>query len=177
MILKDEKLQIRAIEESDAQGLLEMINDKETEDWVIGWSFPVSKHDQLQWIMNTKNQGGNVKLAIDSGKGFLGLISLTNLDFKNRTGALGIKLRKCARGNGYAKGAMKMLIKYCFEELNLNCLTAVVLFDNASSNALFTSLGFVKEGVLRSRIFKRDKYMDLISYSYTRGDYDKRDWK
>ena len=176
MILREQELSLRAIEECDAEGLLEMINDKDTEDFVVGWSLPVSKSSQLQWISNIKNQTDNIRLSVDAGEGFLGLVSISKLDFKNRTANLNVKLRKSARGKGYAKRALKMLIAYCFEELNLNCLIASVLEDNEPSNRLFAGLGFIKEGILRARVFKRDKYINLFSYSYTREDYDKRNW-
>lgn len=176
MILIDKELKIRAIEECDTDGLLEMINDKSTEDFVVGWSFPVSKANQIQWILSVKNDTRNVRLTVEAEEKMVGFVSITDLDFKNRTANLNVKMRKNARGKGYAKRALKLLVAYCFEELNLNCLIAGVLEDNEASNGLFKSLGFSVDGILRSRVFKRDKYIGLVSYSYTREDYDKRNW-
>lgn len=176
MILKDKDLIIRAIDEKDAEGLLEMINDKDVEDFVVGWSLPVSMKEQLQWISNVKNDSKNIRLTVAKGEEMIGFVSITNLDFKNRTANLNVKIRGFARGQGYATRALKMLIKYGFEELNLNCLTAGVLEDNIASNKLFEGLGFVKEGILRARVFKRNRYINLVSYSYLREEYNERNW-
>ena len=176
MILKDNELVCRAIDENDASCLLEMINDAEIENAVVGWSFPVSMIAQKEWIANLGKDKSNIRYAIDLGNGMIGMASLSAIDFKNKTANLNVKLLKNARGKGYASRAIKLLIKYCFEELNLNCLTAKILAENAASNNLFTNLGFYLEGSLRKRVFKGDEYHDLNSYSYLRDEYDKRNW-
>lgn len=63
-------------------------------------------------------------------------------------------LKDGSRGKGYGTEAVTMLVKYAFEELRLNCIHANILSYNASSIKLFELCGFVKEGVLRFRIFK-----------------------
>lgn len=47
MILKGEKVILRAIEREDQEFLKEMINDPELEKLVVGWSFPVSLEMQM----------------------------------------------------------------------------------------------------------------------------------
>ena len=42
MILKDDVVLLRAIEEDDANVLMNLINDPEVENSVFGWSYPVS---------------------------------------------------------------------------------------------------------------------------------------
>ena len=43
------KVILRALEPSDMPYLREMINDPEMERMVIGWSFPVSEKQQMDW--------------------------------------------------------------------------------------------------------------------------------
>ena len=169
---------LRAICQQDAPVLLEMINDGEIENAVVGWSFPVSMTDQLKWIESVRgDQRTCVRYAIDMGEGIVGVAALSSLDLKNRTANLNIKLLRAARGQGIACRAMQMLIGYCFEELNLHCVTANVISENEASNGLFTRLGFHRDGLLRDRVFKADRYHDLVAYSMLREEYDARDWQ
>lgn len=177
MILTDELVILRAIEDTDAEKLMEMINDPEIENSVVGYSFPVSLTNQRKWISELKNDK-TIRYAIDyKTTGFAGIISLSNLDFKNRSGNINIKLLKSARGQGIAEHSVKLLISYCFDELNLNCLYAGVLEKNEASKRLWLKLGFKIDGILRQRVYKNGEYHNLIEYSILKDEYDERNWQ
>jgi RimJ/RimL family protein N-acetyltransferase len=137
---------LRAIEEEDAPMLQEMINDPEMESMVVGYSYPVSLSDQKKWIASLSSDNV-IRYAIEADNKFVGVASLTNLDMKNRTANMNIKLMNTAQGKGYAIRAQKLLISYCFGELNLNCLTANILDYNANSQRLFEKLGFKPDDI------------------------------
>ena len=172
MILYDDIITLRAIEEEDASVLQCMINDPEIESSVVGFSYPVSMAEQKEWISGLKDDK-NIRYAIDNGSGMVGVAIISSIDFKNRVANLNIKLMKTARGMGYAKRAINLMLKYCFYELNLNCITANVLANNSSSNNLWQNLGFNIDGVLRQRVYKNGQYTDLLAYSLLRDEYDK----
>lgn len=172
MILFDEILTLRAIEEEDALLLKSMINDPEIENSVVGYSFPVSLSQQKKWISSLSDDK-NIRYIIDVNGEALGTLIISSLDFKNRTANLNIKLIKEARGKGYANRALKLAIEYSFNQLNLNCLTANVIEQNESSKTLWEKLGFSLDGVLRSRVFKNGKYHNLLAYSLLKDEYDK----
>ena len=65
------------------------------------------------------------------------------------------------------------MLSYCFNELNLNCITANVLANNEASSKLWQSFGFNLDGVLRQRVYKNGHYVDLMAYSLLRDEYDK----
>ena len=166
---------LRAIEENDRDMFLELINDAETERLIGGFSFPVSKLEQEQWI---KNQIGNKtalryviaeKDKLDTG---LGTIILSDIDYKNGVAQVHIKMSKNGgRGKGYGSDALRTLTVYIFNELRLNCLYAEVLDYNTVSQKLFAKCGFKKEAVLRSRIYKNGKYNDVTVWSILKEDF------
>lgn len=171
MILKDNEIVLRAIEENDADLLYKMINDPEMERMVVGWSFPVSKSEQIQWIHTQKSNSSNMRYIVEMDKKAVGMASLTKLDFKNSVCELNIKLDSDAKGKGIGYRTINLLLNYCFNELNIHCATAEILDYNIPSQKLFTKCGFKKEGVLRNRVFKNGEYHDLFAYSILKSEF------
>lgn len=170
MFLKDELITLRAIEKKDSKILLNMINDPEIEASVVGWSYPVSEEQQLEWINNIQTDK-NIRFAVDAGKGIVGTAIISSVDHKNRTANLNIKLSKSERGKGYASHAIRLMIDYCFKELNLNCITANVIEDNTSSRTLFQKNGFIEDGILRERVYKLGVYKNIVAYSLLKSEW------
>lgn len=173
MNIINEDIVLRAIELDDAQLLKDLINDPEIEKMVVGWSFPVSTHRQINWINNLNNDN-NVRFVIDvKNVGAVGVVSLTKIDFKNGTATINIKIKKdvSIRKKGIGYKSIMMLLNYAFNQLNLNCLVANILNYNIASQKLFKKCGFKFEGTLRERIFKNGGYQDLLSFSLLRSEY------
>ena len=49
MSIMGKKIYLRAMELEDMEMYRDMINDEEVSRMVVGWSFPVSKKEQLDW--------------------------------------------------------------------------------------------------------------------------------
>ena len=176
MILHDDVVLLRAIEESDAEVLMELINDPETENAVCGWSYPVSLSSQKRWIGDIKNDK-TIRYAVDVEGKIVGTAIISSIDMKNRTANMNIKLLKSARGKGIATHTMGLIIHYCFEELNLHCLTASVIERNVDSIKLWEKLGFTQDGVLRDRVYKNGQYHNEIAFSLLKKEFYERNWK
>lgn len=169
MNIYGEKVILRAINSADAQMLLKLINDPETEKMLGGSSFPVSLEGQIAWMQNQTSRRDVLRCIVakaDDEDHSLGTIILTDIDEKNGVAQIHIKMEKDnGRGHGYGTDALNTMVKYAFEEMRLNCIYAEVLDYNTPSQRLFEKCGFKKEGILRGRVFKGGKYNNIISYS------------
>lgn len=67
-----------------------------------------------------------------------------------------------------------MVLKYAFEELNMNRIEANILEYNQASIALFEKCGFTMEGRRRKKVFKNNKYNDILEYSILKEEYEKK---
>lgn len=171
-VLKSDDFQIimRNIEIKDAEFLMELNNDMEIAHFVVGSPRIVNFQEQMQWMNNLKYEKNCKRFIIEYNCLPVGTIIISNIDTVNLTANISIKLCKSAQGKGIGKKSINMIVEYCFETLNLKCLTANILVYNAASLALFRSCGFVEEGILRSRVIKEDKRCDLISFSRLKND-------
>jgi len=78
----------------------------------------------------------------------VGLVDLFDFDPYHLRAGVGVLIaRNEDRRKGYATEALKVLISYAFEVLQLNQLYANVSASNTASLRLFQNLGFTKVGV------------------------------
>ena len=174
MYILGKKVILRAIEEEDNEMLRGMLNDPQIERAVGGWSFPVSRHAQMEWF---KKQGPNpsaLRCIIETleDKQAVGLMSLTNIDYKNGTAECNGKLIASNQGKGYGPDAHRAMFKYAFCELRLNCIYANILESNIASIKMFDKLGLKREGVLRQRVYKQGKYENVVAMSLLKSEFN-----
>ncbi|MCR4900464.1 MAG: GNAT family N-acetyltransferase [Treponema sp.] len=175
MIIKYDDIILRAIEFEDLDLLREMINDPYIENMTGGGGLPVSKYQHEEWykkiILNNDNQ---VRLIIDTEAfGAIGLVMLTDIDHKNGTAQFHSKIatKNNLRGKGYGTKATMALIKYAFEQMNLNCIYSVIIEHNEVSQHVKEKCGFKREAILRDRIYKNGKYNNLIVWSILKSEF------
>ncbi len=172
MFVKGGKVLLRAIELSDALVLQQMINDEEIERMMWGYSFPVAHHQQIKWIENLSNEKGVFRAMIDVDGTAIGTIILSDIDMRNGTAEIHIKLANASeRGKGYGADAVSALLSYSFDELRLNCIYCRIKEDNIASQKMFTKCGFVQDGCLRSRVYRNGRYYDFYEYSILKTEY------
>lgn len=167
MELKGNKVLLRAIELYDKDILKELMNDSETEYFLSGSSFPVSNHQQEEWIRSRKIDKGHLRYMIEDKeeKFTVGTVILSNIDYINGNGEIHIKIKKDYHGKGYGFECISLVVSYGFKELRLRCIYAIINEYNFSSTKLFEKVGFKKEGLLRSRIYKNGAYHNQVVYS------------
>lgn len=172
MFIKGDRVLLRAIELDDADILRQMMNDEEIERMMWGYSFPVAHHQQIKWIENLSNERSVFRAIIDVEGTAIGTIILSDIDMRNGTAEIHIKLAQISeRGKGYGTDAVSALLSYAFNELRLNCVYCRVKEDNIASQKMFQKCGFVQDGCLRSRVYRDGRYYDFYEYSVLKDEY------
>lgn len=175
MNIKGEQVLLRFIEPDDLEAIREMTNDADQEYMIGGWSFPAAKKHQEDWYQRVLSDRNNIRLAIEYDNTFVGLVTLTDIDWKNGKAETGIRLTLSApKQKGIANDALKALLKYAFDELNLQRVYATVLEHNIASKKLHDKCGYVVEGTLRKSIYKRGSYHDVYVMGLLKEDYLKQ---
>ncbi len=163
---------LRAMEKEDCEFVRGMFNDPEMENLVVGWAFPLSLYSQEKWFEKHYNDM-DFRFVIEiPEEGKAGIATLTNLDWKNRMALQGIKLaNKAMRHKGIGTDAVMAIMRYAFEELQLNRLNASWFPDNIPSKNMYMKLGWKEEGVRKKYIFKHGEYRDLIEAGILASEY------
>lgn len=175
MNIYGEKTVLRALTKSDATMLMELMNDPDIENMLGGKSVPISYENQCLWMERQLECRDTLRCIVADKtvpeKG-LGTIILSEIDCMNGTAQIHVKLNASdGQRKGYGLDAVKTLVSYAFEELRLNCIYALILSYNRPSTELFKKAGFVCEGELRSRIFKKGRYYNCYICSLIQEDW------
>ena len=168
----DHCVSLRFIEDSDAIFLMELNNDLEIAQYVVGNPRQITLQEQMQWMEKVTSETQTKRFIVEYDGVSVGTVIISNIDLSNLTANVNIKLQSSARGKGIGKQSIKLALKYCFESIGMFCVTAHVLSFNRVSLALFESCGFVKEGILRSRVIKNKERYDLVSFSITYSEFN-----
>lgn len=99
----------------------------------------------------------------------IGKVQLSNLIYGGfRSANLGYALHKDFEGQGLMKDALKEVIDYAFEDLDLHRLEASTLLHNERSQKLLLHLGFQKIGLNPKFLFIHGKWEDHYSFCLIR---------
>lgn len=174
MIFENGCIRLRAIEETDLDLLIYMMNDPKYDLQTGSIKPPISTNSQMEWMKNFKNSSTEVRLIIETVENkAIGLISLTNIDYINRTGNIQYKatFNRENRLKDDMKYAVEAILDYAFLHLGLNCVETKILVDNLPSRKLAKKVGFTEEGVIRQRKYFNGKFHDQINVSILKNEY------
>ena len=125
----------------------------------------------IQMIVNSDASKSYIIQHIENEEP-IGIVSLINVDFKNRNAECIIDIgNEDYWGKGYGTEAMKLLLQYCFLELNLHKVYLKVISFNERALHLYERLGFKKEGEQKEQLFRNGKWHGIILMSLFQKSY------
>lgn len=165
MILKNENVFLRALEPKDLDFLYQIEND--TSIWhVSATTAPYSKYVLQQYLQNAtqdiyKAQQLRLVICCSKTNQTVGLIDLFDFSPKDKRVGVGVVIaEEQFKQKGYAKNALKILLNYCFNVLDLHQVYANIEQDNLASIQLFTALNFNLIGIKKDWNKRGNKYID-----------------
>ncbi|BBH24734.1 SPBc2 prophage-derived uncharacterized N-acetyltransferase YokL [Paenibacillus baekrokdamisoli] len=170
------KVRLRSVLSSDWEKYHNNDYDSECERLCDVIHFPRSEEGTKLWAEHQSSKtpdGDNYMFAIETLDGELvGGINAHSCDSRNGTFKYGIGIFREHWRKGYASEAVKLLLRYYFEELRYHKVTANIYAFNDSSIAIHESLGFKQEGRLRKMIFTNGKHFDELIYGLLNSEYE-----
>ena len=139
----------------------EWMNDKTVAEYYGGYQNLVSPANAKKTLESL--QGYRFAVILLEGDTFIGHISLHDADHINRNAFLGIFIGdEEYRSKGYGAEAIRLVLNYGFNTLNLNNIMLSVHSDNTAGISCFKKVGFHDAGRRREWKFKDGKYVDVM---------------
>lgn len=127
---------------------------------------------QMKWFNNIKNDD-KVKywiIQLDGVK--IGLISLTDIDYKNKRCSWAYYIGDTSfRGRGIATLLECNIYDYVFNVLKLNKLCCEVFAFNEKVIDIHKKFGSEIEGILKEHICKNDNFYDVVTMAITKSKW------
>ena len=162
--LLGEKIYLSPRNTEDVEKFTEWMNDFETTDYTGRSGALVTIDAEKKYLeehIKDESTFGIIELETDK---LLGSISLEDINHINRTATLGIFIGdKEARNKGYGTEAIRLILDYGFNYLNLNNIKLDVMEFNERAIACYIKCGFKEYGRRRKSEFTNGKYYDRIS--------------
>ncbi|MFN8412981.1 MAG: GNAT family N-acetyltransferase [Anaerolineales bacterium] len=151
MILNAKRLILRSFKESDLESFLEYRNDAEVSRYQ-GWSVPYAREQGLRFLAEMKDveapkQGQWLQLAIEL-KNTGEMIGDVGAQIKHedaRQAVIGFTVVSSHWRNGYGVEAIRCLLEFLFDDLDLHRVTADCDVENVASYRTLEKLGFRRE--------------------------------
>lgn len=163
-MISGKKVRLRAIEREDIPTFLKWLNDSEVQRYLSRTPFPLSFAEEEIWFERQLNDERSRIFAIETEKGVhIGNIGLHEIDYKNGRTNLGIMIgEKGYWDQGYGTDAVRTLLRFAFQELNLHRVSLEVFDFNKRAIRCYEKCGFRHEGVAREDTFRDGKRQDKI---------------
>lgn len=103
----------------------------------------------------------------------IGAIYVTMRDPIARKAELGYRVATCYWGQGYATEAVRCLMAYAFNRLQVHRLYGEVVAENRASRRVLEKCGFQVEATLRDNLYFGNRWWDTLICAILRDDYTK----
>lgn len=147
----------------DVEKFTEWLNDFETTDYIGRSHLLISVESERKYLQDKINeQGVFVIIDIKEDK-LIGTVGLHEIDHFKRIATLGIFIGdKAYREKGYGTEAIRLILDYGFNYLNLNNIKLDLMEFNERALACYKKCGFKEYGRRRKCNFVNGKYYDTI---------------
>lgn len=146
----------------DYEKFTEWLNDFETTDYIGRSDGIVTLEGEKEYLEKNSNKSAFAIVTLENDK-IIGTLSLEEINYTNRTATLGIFIGdKDYRNNGYGTEAIRLILDYGFNYLNLNNINLSLMSFNERALRCYEKCGFKEYGRRRQCKYINGKYYDSI---------------
>ena len=174
--LSNEKIALRQLQDEDKQAIFDIYSDEESaklDDWIpfktVEEATALIEQSKKNFIDKNELRYGIEDL---SRKCLIGSCGVFGFDDWNKKCMIYYQVNHNERNKGFATNAIKLLVKFIFEELCANRIEAYVTPGNTASVRVLEKNGFQNEGILREMEYYKDKFWDGIVMGMIRKDFE-----
>lgn len=177
MLIKGQKINLRHLKKEDAESITKNLNNRDVSRYTARINYPYKLKDAREFIKFSKKKNLNqIVWGIEdpATKKIIGIIDLSNINYHNSKGAiLGYWLGKKYWGRGIMSEVVKLILNYSFQKLKLVRVQATFMEPNQASKKVLEKHGFKPEGILRKKVYKNRKWLDIFIYGILKEEFKK----
>ena len=167
MFIRGENIELRAIEPDDYLKLTQILEDPQIQLRLFGYPLELGKTTFDDWLKASRHNKQVYYFAIkETGDlDVVGICAYQDIDYRNGSVTLWAAIAPECEAKGYGEQALKMLSINAFDQLRMEHIALYCLENDQVSKDWAQQAGFSRNVILKSRIEKEDKRLDLELYS------------
>lgn len=159
---------LRALEQSDLERCYVWMNDPIVVR-TLKSRYPIPFESEAEWLEQAARSSSTERhFAIErkDSRTHIGNASIHAIDWVSRAAAFGLFIGDAASWNrGFGTDAVRTLVRFAFEEMNLQKLKIHVFDYNERAKHVLSAIGFQQEGKLAREFYREGKYHDIVVLS------------
>lgn len=171
-MIAGEQVILRALESEDLDRCYRWMNDPQIIR-TLKSRYPIPFLEEAEWLEKAvRPSAGERHFAIErrDNREHIGNASIHRIDWISRRAEFGMFIGEPSAWNrGFGGDAIRTLVRFAFDEMNLDKLRIDVFDYNERAKHLLESNGFVQEGKLAREFYREGSYHDLVILSVFRG--------
>jgi RimJ/RimL family protein N-acetyltransferase len=174
-MLFNELVSLRALMAADFDTLYKWVNDRELVHFNNSYS-PISDSSHRLWFESRCNNSvkGQYMFMINRNDTYetIGSCQVNEIKHIERSASLQIRIPSVEqRGKGFGTATVKLLLDFCFNDLNLNRVQIDYFATNVAAQKTYLKSGFKIEGTLRQAAYINGQWLDIIVMGMLRGEF------
>jgi diamine N-acetyltransferase len=175
-MIEGEGIRLRAPEREDLPRFVLWLNDPEVREG-LSLFLPMSMAEEENWYENMLKRPPEthpMTIEVEEPDGWvaIGNMGIFDIDKIAHSAELGIMIGNKAYWNkGFGTRAIQLMLKHCFETMNLHRVFLRVHQTNPRAIRCYEKVGFIHEGRLREAIFQDGGYHDLLMMGVLRDEW------
>ena len=174
--LETERLVLRRFTMADAEGFFQNVTSDPEVNRFLTWPLDESVEDTEKllagWVERYENPERYCwAIVLKETEEIIGTIAAPTV--KNRIDAVEVTYCIGSRwwGNGIVPEALRVVMKYMFEEVQINRIEAGFDSNNPNSGRVMEKVGMKKEGLMRQAGRNNQGLFDLVFYGILKDDW------
>ena len=162
---------LRAFEREDADRCYRWMNDPNIVR-TLKSRYPIAFQNEVEWLeraMHSNVDERHFAIERKEDRTHIGNASIHDIDWISRTASFGLFIGDPSAWNkGFGTDSILTLVRFAFEEMNLQKLRIDVFEYNERAKHLLLTHGFVQEGRLRREFYREGSFHDIVILSIFR---------
>ncbi|QVY61796.1 GNAT family N-acetyltransferase [Cytobacillus gottheilii] len=173
-IIETPRLRLRKITAEDANSILVYLSDEDVMKYygLLPFTSVDDALGEIAWYQSIQDHQTGMRwgITLKEEDVIIGSCGFHNGVAKHFRTEIGFELSKAYWGKGIAAEAIKAVVSYGFDHMNINRIEALIEPANQPSQKVVEKIGFIKEGLLRNYEYTNGKFDDLYIYSLLKRD-------
>jgi RimJ/RimL family protein N-acetyltransferase len=158
-----ERLYLSPINTDDAEQYTKWLNDPDVADHIGLYRQMVSLDSERKTLERLSGEGHLYAIVLKDNDMLIGNSGVHEIEHIHRRATRGLVIGEAERrGKGYGTEAIRLILAYGFNILNLHNVMLTVHADNPQGMACYKKVGFREAGRRREARIKDGQFIDLV---------------